>query len=86
MAITRHQRDSSLTPFWISAGTQPVLLTQARIRKPTANIGSSGGLLPVGSAPCMRVTSAAQTITGTSMATRISFTTVAVSPVSVDML
>ncbi|MCY1453174.1 hypothetical protein D9M71_701500 [compost metagenome] len=59
---------------------------QARIRKPTANHGNSGGRLPVGSAPCMRVIIAAVTITGSSIATRISLTTVAVSPVSVDML
>ncbi|MNF13536.1 hypothetical protein D3C80_2154180 [compost metagenome] len=54
--------------------------------KPTANQGSSGGRSPVGSAPCMRVIMAATTITGSSMATRISLTTVAVSPVSGDML
>ncbi|MNW11805.1 hypothetical protein D3C71_2093370 [compost metagenome] len=51
-----------------------------------ANQGSNGGRLPVVSAPCIRVTMAAQTITGRSMATRINLITVAVSPVSVDML
>ncbi|MMZ71757.1 hypothetical protein D1872_353350 [compost metagenome] len=55
-------------------------------RKPTANQGSSGGRLPAGSAPCMRAIIAAQTITGNNIATRINLTTVAVSPVSVDML
>ena len=87
MAITRHQRDSSLTPLWTMAGTQPVLLMQASTRKPTANMGSSGGRLSKApSAPCIRVIMAAATITGSSMATRISLTTVATSPVSVDML
>ena len=69
------------------AGTRPVLLMQASTRKPTANSGSRGGRLPeTGSAPCLRVIMAATTITGSSMATRISLTTVATSPVSVDML
>ncbi|MNV95032.1 hypothetical protein D3C71_1898840 [compost metagenome] len=86
MEITRHQRDSSLTEPCTAGATQPVLLMQARIKKPTANHGSNGGRLPVGSAPCMRVIIAAVTITGSSMATRINLTTVAVSPVSVDML
>ncbi|MNP56288.1 hypothetical protein D3C76_1510030 [compost metagenome] len=86
MDTTRHQRDSSLTPPCTAGAIQPVLLMHARIRKPTANHGSSGGRLPVGSAPCIRVIMAAVTITGSSMATRMSFTTVAVSPVSVDML
>ncbi|MNV95029.1 hypothetical protein D3C71_1898810 [compost metagenome] len=86
MEITRHQRDSSLIEPCTAGAIHPVLLIHARIRNPTANHGNNGGRLPVGSAPCMRVIIAAVTITGSNMATRISFTTVAVSPVSVDML
>ena len=67
-------------------GTQPVLLIHAKTKKPTANHGNSGGRSPPDSTPCIRVIIAAQTMTGSNIATRINFTTVAVSPVSVDML
>ncbi|MNP66068.1 hypothetical protein D3C76_1617220 [compost metagenome] len=63
-----------------------MLFMAARTTKPTANQGSSGGRLLPGSAPRARVISAAQRITGSSMATRINLTTVALSPVSGDML
>ncbi|MNN46617.1 hypothetical protein D3C81_1610030 [compost metagenome] len=63
----------------------PVLLTAAKITNPTANHGSSGGRLLPGSTPRARVIMAAHRITGSSIATRISFTTVALSPVSWDM-
>ncbi|MDT4827231.1 hypothetical protein FQZ97_605710 [compost metagenome] len=86
MAITRHQRDSSLPAVCTIGGIRPVLLIAARITKPTANQGNSGGRLLPGSAPRMRVIMAQQRITGSSMATRISLTTVALSPVSCPML
>ncbi|MCY1373294.1 hypothetical protein D9M69_605590 [compost metagenome] len=86
MAITRHQRDRLFPASCTACGMKPVLLAAARTTKPTANHGSSGGRLLPGSAPRTRVIMAAQRITGSSIATRISFTTVALSPVSWDML
>ncbi|MOA45433.1 hypothetical protein D3C78_1678290 [compost metagenome] len=62
-----------------------MLLIAASTTKPTANHGSSGGRLLPGSTPRARVIIAAQRITGSSIATRISLTTVALSPVSWDM-
>ncbi len=60
--------------------------------KATANQGRSGGRLPEAppaspmSAKRARTSITANTITGTSIATRISLTKVATSPVSFDML
>ena len=52
IAIIKAQRDISLTPPCTTVGTQPVLLIQARIKKPTANQGNNGGRSPPESAPC----------------------------------
>ena len=70
-----------------ATGSQPVLLIATSTAKATANQGSSGGRLPgaagvahVGEAGATSIT--ANTITGSSIATRISLTKVATSPVS----
>ena len=88
IAATRHQRETSLPPLASGAGSQPVLLIATSTAKATANQGSSGGRLPPAAPPSARarVSITANTITGTSIATRISLTKVATSPVSVDML
>ena len=82
---TRHQRDRSLPAVARSRGSQPVRLMATSAAKATANQGSSGGYF-ASAAKRERDTVTANTITGSSMATRISLMTVAVSPVSFDML
>src|SRR6185436_10488736 len=83
----QHQRDTSFVKVCSGPPIQPMLLIPASSTKATANHGSNGGrsdgaaLLSV-----RRVSIAAQAITGTSIATRISFTIVAMSPVSREML
>ena len=87
IATIKHQRDTSFVKVCSGPPIQPMLLIPASSTKATANHGSNGGrsdgaaLLSV-----RRVSIAAQAITGTSIATRISFTIVAMSPVSREML
>ena len=85
---TRHQRENSLPPCVTALGSTPVLLIATSTAKATANHGSSGGRGPLASCVDMRARTnmTANTITGTSIATRISLTTVAMSPVSWLML
>ncbi|MNT48336.1 hypothetical protein D3C72_1851110 [compost metagenome] len=66
-------------------GSQPVLLSATSAAKATANHGSSGGRWPPTALPVARVNITANRITGSSAATRISLTSVAVSPVACDM-
>lgn len=88
IAATRHQRDNSLPERVNAAGSQPVLLIATSTAKATANPGSSGGRgpAPADAPSCRRASSTAATITGSSIATRISLTKVAASPVSRDRL
>ena len=87
MAVARHHNETSLPICCTCDGIHPALLITTKPRNATANHGSSGGRsVSAESPPAARVISAATTITGNSMATRISFTTVAVSPISGDML
>ncbi len=83
MEITRHQRERSLPRLTSGLGTQPMLPTSMSTTKAVTNQGKStalGSSLP----RLLLLMAAMTTITGMSMATRMSLTTVAVSPASVD--
>lgn len=80
--VTRHQRDKSTAKSWIAAGTTPLLLSATRAQKPTMNSGNDAR--PALEFSLRKIIANANT-TGTSMATRKSLVTGAISPVYSDI-
>src|SRR5210317_318962 len=79
-AVSRHQLDTGVNAEFTSGETQPILLTITRTTKATRNHGSSGRLSG-DSARLRWVISEIINTTGTRQATRMSFTSVDISPV-----
>ena len=85
IAITRHARETAPPQSTTVAGIQPMLFTATKSAKTTANQGSTGAACAASEPRTCNASPIARQA-GSSIATRRSFTIVAVSPVSVETL